>query len=221
MEPSPWRHLAVAWNGLKNGNRLQPLTIRQERPPAPTEVARLLAAPASTGGPDAPAPAGRSSAGRAARPADSRSSSTWPAVRAISHDRVHHRRQRRVGHRRDRPVVVADQRNVPGHGPAGRPEHAQRPHRHQVIRDEDGVQIGMPLEQALVAAAPPGVVKSPCSTASAGRPRSINASATRQPVDGGDHVRPARQRCRSAGVPGPADAGWPVPRPAGCRCRHS
>ena len=43
MEPSPWRHLAVAWNGLKNGNRLQHLTIPQERPPTRASAAESRA----------------------------------------------------------------------------------------------------------------------------------------------------------------------------------
>ena len=107
-----------------------------------------------------------------------RSSNTCPAVRAISRDRVDHRRQRRVGDQRHRPIVVADQRDIPRHGPAGRPEHAPaHPPPSGRSRRRWRPDRGAARAARRVAAAPPGVVKSPCSTASAGSPRAVNAAA--------------------------------------------
>ena len=72
-----------------------------------------------------------------------------PRVRAIWVTGLTTVRQRRVGHRGHRGIVITHQRDIAGHRTAGRLEHLQRADRHQVVGHEDGVQIGEPVQQSL------------------------------------------------------------------------
>ena len=142
---------------------------------------------------------GRTSGAAAARPASTIASSAvaiaWP-ISAIGWRTVVSG-GRRGGGQRD--VVEADERDVVGHPPAPLAQRLQRAERHEVVRDEDAVEV---RARRRAASASRGGRPRPRSRR-ARRPRARRPSAASsaaealEPVDGGGHVERAGDRARS------------------------